>query len=184
MQVNDRNRNARNIGWLAAISLFLHLGIAPSITLAQGHPNFLFIFMGVVALSIGGRTGVLTGFAAGVVFDLCSTGPFGLGAMLFPISAFFLGMEVRDRIAEEPVMTIIPFSLASLSVSLLYNISMLIYGATGSFVEAVFYRGLPVAVLTTLFYVPYLLVLSHIHGGGMQKGATGRHRARYTLGTR
>lgn len=183
MQVKDRNRNRRNIGLLALIALVLQLGIAPAITWGQGHPNFVFIFAAVVALSIGGQTGVVSAFAAGLVMDLSTTGPVGLYALLFSIACYILGMEVRDRIAEEPSMTLIPFAVAALCVSLFYAIAMLLYGASESFLEAIVFRALPSTVLTILGYLPFLFVMGRGGTSGL-RGGTGKHRSRYTLGNR
>jgi len=183
MQVKDRNRNRRNIGLLALIALVLQLGIAPAITLGQGHPNFMFVFAAVVALSIGGQTGVVTAFVAGLLMDLSSTGPLGLSSLLFCISCYILGMEVRDRIAEEPGMTVIPFAVAALGVSLCYGIAMLLYGASESLLEAIVFRALPSTLLTILGYLPFLFVMGRA-GAGPLRGGGGKHRSRYTLGNR
>ena len=184
MQVNDRNRNRRNIGLLALIALVLQLGIAPAITIGQGHPNFAFVFAAVVALSIGGQTGVLVSFVAGLLVDLSSTGPIGLSALLFSIACYILGMEVRDRIAEEPSMTLIPFAVAALCVSLFYAIAMLLVGESESLLEAIVFRALPSTLLTILGYVPFLLIMGRAGGSGLRGGVTGKHRSRYTLGNR
>jgi rod shape-determining protein MreD len=184
MQVNDRNRDRRSIGVLAVISLLCQLGIAPAIALGNGHPDFAFVFVAVVAFTIGGETGVLAAFFAGLVFDLSSTGPIGLMALLFPIAAYALGIEVRDRIAEEPVMTIIPFVIAAFCVAVCYNIAMLLYGVTDSFFDALVFRALPTTFLTFIAYLPFLFILGRAHGGIRVGGSSGKHRSRYTLGNR
>ena len=81
MQVNDRNKNRRSIGLLALVSLLCHLILGPAIGIFGGHPNFALVFAGIVALSIGGNTGVAAGFAAGLAYDLTATSPVGLMAL-------------------------------------------------------------------------------------------------------
>jgi len=185
MQVKDRNKNRRSIGTLALVSLFCQLGLAPAIALASGHPNFAFVFAAVVALSIGGGTGVASAFVAGLVYDLSTTGPIGLMALLLTIAAYILGIEVRDRISEEPSMTLIPFSIAAFAVSLLYHLSMFLYGQADSLFGAIFFRTLPTTVLTILAYLPYLYFLGRTRQGGLRMGqGRGAHSSRYTMGNR
>ncbi len=184
MQVKDRNRSARSIATLAIVSLVLQLGFAPSLVLGQGHPNFAFIFVGIIALSIGGRTAVTCGFFAGLLFDLSSTGPVGLCSLLFSLAAYILGIELRDRVSEEPMMTLIPFSVATLCVALCYNISMVAFGASNSLLEALVFRALPTTLLTVLCYLPYLFIVSLAHGGSQRPNTPMKSRNRYTLGNR
>ena len=106
------------------------------------------VFAAVIALSLGGGTGVGGGFAAGLVYDLSTTGPIGLMALMLSIASYILGMEVHDRISEEPVMTLIPFSIAALSVSLVYGLLALAFGMGESLFDAIFLRALPSALLT------------------------------------
>lgn len=99
MQVKDSNKNKRSIGWLALACLVLQLAVAPNFGIGNGRINFALIFSAVVALTIGGRTGVLCGFLAGFVFDLSTTGPVGLMALLLTVSSFQMGMECRNRLS-------------------------------------------------------------------------------------
>ena len=183
MQVKDRNKNRRSIGVLALVALFCQLGLAPAIALGGGHPNFALVFAAVIALSLGGGTGVGCGFAAGLVYDLSTPGPIGLLALMLSIASYILGMEVHDRISEEPVMTLIPFSIAALSVSLVYGLLALAFGMGESLFDAIFLRALPSALLTIIAYLPFLYFLGRSHRGQIKSGTPGR-QSRYTLGTR
>lgn len=184
MQVKDRNKNRRSIGVLALVALFLQLGIAPTISLGGGHPNFAFVFAAVVALSIGGGTGVGSGFAAGLIYDLSTTGPIGLMALMLTVASYILGIEVRDRISEEPMMTLIPFAGGALGVSLVFSLLMLAFGHGVSLFDAVFLRALPSTLLTTIAYLPFLFFMGRSHRpGGLRSGTPGR-QSRYTIGNR
>ena len=85
MRLTDRNRDVHNIVLLAIVCLVLQLALAPNIALLQGHANFACIFAMLIALSIGGRTGTICGFVAGILYDLSSTSPIGLMALLLTV---------------------------------------------------------------------------------------------------
>ena len=155
---------------MAAVCAVLELAIAPNIALGLGRANFALVFAGCVALAMGGRTGVFAGFASGIFFDLCTTGPIGLMALLATIAAYFLGMEVRNKIANEPRRTVIEFTVATFAVTLLYHLMMLMLGQGSSLLDAIILRTLPTTVLTVIAYLPFMLVLSRRDGGGSTLG--------------
>lgn len=166
MQVKDKNKNRRSIGVLALVCLVMQLAISPNIAIANGHPNFAFVFAAVCALTIGGRTGVACGFGAGLVYDLTATSPVGLMALLLTCAAYGLGIEVRDRIADNPVTTFIPVSVAALCVFSLYHMAMLLVGLSSSIIDALILRTIPTVVLTVIAYVAFALTLGRRHGSG------------------
>ena len=88
MRLTDRNRDVHNIVLLAIVCLVLQLALAPNIALLQGHANFACIFAMLIALSIGGRTGTICGFVAGILYDLSSTSPIGLMALLLTVMSY------------------------------------------------------------------------------------------------
>ena len=81
MQVADRNREARTTVVLAVACLVLQLALAPNLALGNGRANFALVFAACVALTKGGQRAVISGFVAGLVFDLSTTGPVGLMAV-------------------------------------------------------------------------------------------------------
>ena len=176
MQVADRNRSHRTIVVLAVVCAVLELALAPNVALGLGRINFALVFAGCMAFSFGGRTGVISGFAAGLFFDLCTTGPIGLMALLCTVSAYLLGAEVRNKIATEPGHTVVEFAIATVIVSLLYHLMMLVMGDGSSIFDALFLRTVPTALLTVIAYLPFMLVLSRRDGGGSSLG--GAHSAK------
>ena len=75
MQVKDSVRSRRDFGLLAVICLVVQIALAPNIALGNGRANMALVFAGLASLMIGGRTGVVCGFVAGLIFDLSTTGP-------------------------------------------------------------------------------------------------------------
>lgn len=159
MQVNDRTRNQRSIGLIAGICFVAQLALSPYLAIGAGHPNFMTVFAVVIALSIGGRTAVIMGFVAGLVFDLSSTGPIGLMALLLTIASYVLGTEVRDRMSDDVGESIVPAVVALVSASGLYCLATLLTGQSDSFVDAFVYRALPTAFLTVVAYLPFAFAM-------------------------
>lgn len=180
MQIKDRNKSRRSIGLIALVCLLCHLMVAPNVAIASAHPNFAFVFAALIAMSVGGRVGVACGFAAGLVYDLTATSPFGLMAFLLTIASFALGIEVHDRIADDPVITIIPVSLVALAVSLCYHFAMLLMGLDASLVSILFLRSLPSALLTIIAYALFALAMGRHRGSkgtSLGKNVGGSHYA-------
>ncbi len=92
MQVADEIKSCAPAALLSpSMCLILQLALAPNISLAQGHINFALIFCALMALKIGGKTGTICGFCAGLLYDLSSTSPVGLMALLLTVMSYILG---------------------------------------------------------------------------------------------
>lgn len=182
MQVRDTNRNKKSIGALAVVCAVVHLAIAPNIGLGAGRANIALVFAGIVALSIGGRSGVLAGFLAGLAYDMTTTGPVGLMALLLTVCSYTLGTEERNRLADDPTASTAVFAIADCAVCLAYHITMLLVGQADSVVDALVARTLPSFVLTLIAFLIFTYILNR--GSGNGNGASrGRHGGNhYTLG--
>lgn len=185
MQVKDTNKNKRSIGWLALACLVLQLAVAPNLALGNGRINFALIFSAVVALTIGGRTGVFCGFLAGLVFDLSTTGPIGLMALLLTISSFQMGMECRNRLAGEIGPSMILYAIHALLVSLFYHLAMLIVGQASSIFDVIVQRTLPTFLLSVIAFITFAIFYSRGDGTGLsgrQRGGRPKKGSRYNIG--
>ena len=187
MQVNDTNRNKRSIGWLALLCLVLQLAVAPNMGIGNGRINFALIFAGIVALTIGGRTGVICGFLGGLVFDLSTTGPVGLMALLLTVASFVMGIEVRNRLVEDYAPSIVVFLIHCFIVSLVYHLAMFLVGQADSVYDVFVLRTLPTFILTSVAFIPFAYFYSRGRGNGPSLGTGGRGShakkgAKYSLG--
>lgn len=174
MQVNDTSRNRRSMLWLGVACLVLQLALAPNIALGNGRVNFALIYAAVFSLSVGGREGVLCGFFAGLVFDLSTTGPIGLMALLLTVMSYALGAEERNRMADGFPATMALFGMASLSVIFVYHLSMLLAGQATDLVDVLVMRTLPTFALTFVAFIPFAYFLCRSAEGAA--GGIGRRR--------
>ena len=180
MQIQDRNRERKTTIVLAVICAVLQLSLAHVIGLGSGHPSFCFVFAVCMALLRGGTVGVVSGFAAGLLFDLTTTGPMGLMSLLLTLCSFVLGFKVRNVLAENPRVALAEGAVAALAVSLVYSLAMLFTGDASSIIDVVIFRALPTAILSFLAFLPFAFVFSRQGRMGMGLGGSiGR-----TLGSR
>ena len=176
MQVADKNRESRTIAVLAVVCLVLQLALAPNIALGNGRANFALVFSACVALTLGGQRAVVAGFLAGLVFDLSTTGPVGLMAFCLTVSSYVLGLEGRDRMAGDMAESALSFAVATVAVSLVYHLAMLLVGQADSLIDVIFLRALPTSLLTFVAFLPFAYYFSRVRstGGPSLKGGAGR----------
>ena len=173
MEVKNTNKSRRSTTALAILCLVLQVAIAPNIGLEHGRANLALVFSGVYALWKGGRRGVLAGFFAGVLYDLLTTGPFGLMAGLCTLVAYGLGIEARNRFVDGMVSSITSFGTASLLALLAYHLTMALLGESVSVVDMFVLRTLPSFAMTFLAFLPfaYWRVRQGAKGRGLGAGS-------------
>ncbi|MGI6229482.1 MAG: rod shape-determining protein MreD [Tractidigestivibacter sp.] len=180
MQIADKNKSRHDIIALAIICGVLQLALAPNIALGNGRANFALIFTCCIALLVGGKPAVLSGFFAGLFFDLSTTGPVGLMAGILSVVGYFMGSEGRNRIVGDAGASVLEVSVYTLIVSVVYHLFMLVVGDASSLLDVLFLRSLPTAALTILFFLPFAWYYSRQSASGpsLSAGGRGRHARR------
>ncbi|MEE8704381.1 MAG: rod shape-determining protein MreD [Olsenella sp.] len=158
MQNKDANRSRYGNIALAALCFVLQLALAPNLSLGSGRLNFAVIFAFCISLLVGGRRGVVYSFFAGLVFDLSTTGPVGLMALLLTVTSYVLGLEERNRFSDGSAACLSSFAISSFAVIFLYHLAMLGMGQAESLFDALLMRTLPSYALT---FVAYLFFNHH-----------------------
>lgn len=160
MRVNDTRKSKRSLAIMALVCFAVQVSLANYIILGAGHPNILLAFVGIIALTQGGTTAVVTGFVAGVIFDLATTGAFGIGALLMSLMGFVLGMRAQNLLADDRGQATLIFAIADVIVCILYHLAAAALGYETSVLEAIFMRALPTGLLTFLVF----LLMSFFYG--------------------
>ncbi len=171
MQVKDANKKRREVLVIGGLCLVLQLAMAPHICLGSGCANFALVYTGVVALSLGGRSAVIAGFAAGLMFDLTATTPVGLMALLLTLCGYALGIEERDRFGDGFVASLTSFGLGALAVLLSYHLAMILLGESSNMADILVARTLPSFALTFLCFLPF--AYRQVHAAGKPHGIGG-----------
>ena len=173
MLVADKNRMVRTIVVLAIVCFFLQIALAPNIALGNGHANFAVIFVMCSTTFLSPGSSAVAGFVSGLLFDLSSTAPIGLMAFCLSVAGYALSFEGRERVPGEFGVLMIRWGIASLGVSLVYHLAMLLVGQGGSLFDVIFLRTLPTALLTIVAFLPFAYYFSRVRTHGM--GLSGRH---------
>lgn len=164
MQTIDKNTKKRLTIILSVVCAVLQLSLTPNISFFGGRANFMLILSALLAQLVGGTYGTVAGFLCGLFFDFCSTSPLGLMALLLTISSYVLGMEVRNKLNDDPRISITQFATVAAAVSTAYALALVMVEGAG-FIEALFVRALPTAIFTVICYLPFVTVLSRNRGG-------------------
>lgn len=181
MQVSDRNKNTRSITVLAVICFVLQIVLTPQVSFGGGVINFALIFSTAIALKYGGKTGVVSGFVAGLIYDLTSASPIGLMTLLLVVSSYFIGQEVRDRISGNFGTSMGLVAIQCLGVTFMYQLINSLIGSGGNFFEGLLFKSLPTVLFTILAALPMFYILSHSQRSRSSLGGStlyrGSHRA-------
>jgi rod shape-determining protein MreD len=184
MQVKDRAKSRRWLFILALIGLVVQVMVAPYLTIANGQVNALMVCAFGVALAEGGSRGVVAGFVAGLLYDLLTTGPIGLMALLLTIASFVLGAGNSAQTLGERRSWLMAVAAAA-AVELIYWLVCLAWGGAGVGVLALLAGWVPSVVLDALALALMIFCLVRILGGGsgLQTGAA-HQLARKSYSTR
>lgn len=175
MIVNDQSQRTRRLVALGAVCFILQLILAPNLAIAGGHPNFCLVFAFIASLLGGGVAPLWAAFVSGLFFDLTSSTPVGLMALLLVAASYGLNPQDRDRLVEEPVRAMRDSVGFVLIVELLYQLMLCLVGQGGSVVDVLFLRWLPACLWDCLVLVPFVVVYSRPANDVLTLGGSGKN---------
>ena len=91
-------------------------------------------------------------------------------ALMLSVCGFALGGEGRNRLSGEFASGILLFVVADLVVNVGYGLGLMLAGQGGGFVDAVFLRALPGALLSLVCFLPFAYFESRIRTSGPSLG--------------
>lgn len=172
MIVNDTGKFRRVAIILAVVLGLLQLSIAPNIGILGGRANLALVLVAALCLGGDASKAPVIGFASGLFYDLSGSGPIGLMALLLTLMGYALAIGGHSRISDDPTAGVVLFIPVALIVEVAYALVLLVFGQAGSFVDVVFMRALPGAVLDVLSMVVVAFFLGR--AGGSSGGFGGR----------
>lgn len=153
------DKDGRILAWVIAACVILQLALAPNIAIGGAIPNFLLIAVVCAGVIKGSRTGCITGFAAGLLYDLISDCPFGTMTMTLAIVGFVIGYFAWGLLVESLGMTIALFAASTVFAEFMNAVLLTISGKDTSLWQALYLNVLPSAAYDTLFAVICFLIM-------------------------
>lgn len=157
-------QNTRTVSGRAALIAFivavvLQLMLAPQISLLGGAINFMVVVAVVLALVVEPSRAVWIGFLCGLFFDLTSSVPVGLMALLLTIAAHLVSSASQGLSPGVNVESMRLVCLAILGVNLVDGFALYLIGSESSLIYALGVHALVSSVLDILVSIPFLAAL-------------------------
>lgn len=157
---------------VAALCLLLQAALGPNLHVLQGTINFALVCVLLVGLSSQGTNPVRCGFVAGLLFDLFTTGPLGLMALLLTISGLVLAL-VGQGFSQDRGSRLLLGLVVVLAVQTLYTVMQVVLVSDVSLFDALGLRMLPSVGLTMIAFL-----IGDLFRGGVKKARTPGMHAR------
>lgn len=132
------------------VCLVCQLALATQLNIAGGTVNFMLIFAGVTADKGNIDRATLFGFSAGLAFDLTSTTPVGLMALLLTLGSFLYATIFGGQSTEGSGLQVLRFAGLSLAVNVVFGLALFFMGVSTNFLAAVLLHPVMSAFLTAL----------------------------------
>lgn len=145
-------RGWTTVGALAA-ALLLQVMLAPHFAIGDIVPNVLLLVVITLAFVEGPSAGAVSGFVAGSLLDLLSTGPVGAWALVLSIVGYAGGMLQENLFAEGWLAPVTVAILAALLADFAYLVTLTILGVGPAFWESLFKAVLPRALYNSVLVV-------------------------------
>ena len=177
---NTGSSSGAPIALTAVVAALLQLAIAPQISLFGGAINFMVVLACSLSLSGEPDTAVCVGFFSGLFYDLTSSAPVGLMALLLTLASY---VAANASFGMTPGFNVESLRMAGayiLAVNIVYGLALFLLGSETSLLYAVGVHGLVSALLEILVCVPFLVFV----GSRTQSGVfSGRGSARKSYDT-
>lgn len=152
------------------VAMLLQVAVAPYIAPSGVTPNFLMLVVITIALTTGPNEGAMSGFAAGLAFDMIGTGPVGAMALVLTVTGYLAGLMHDQMFAEGWLLPLTVLGIASLLGESAYGMVISLLGGEFSFWSALFTHVLPAAVYdTVLALLFYPALAKSLHRGGTMR---------------
>lgn len=134
-------------------AVILQVSIAPYMSIFGVVPNFLFLVVVTLALTEGPVAGSLSGFAAGILFDLLGNSAVGPYALVLCVVGYVAGMLQANMFAEGWLLPVTVVAVAGLTTELTYGIVLTVLDAGIPFWRSLFTVMIPGALYQTVLAV-------------------------------
>jgi rod shape-determining protein MreD len=143
------------------IALLLQTVIAPNIMILGAMPNFILVYVCVVAMVYNGPSTYVLAFTMGLLYDFMSVHPVGIMAAVLTLVAYIAGRSYEVFGSETVSLSLIVSMSASLVAEVLYAIVYVMLGSNITLGDAFFSRALPCALYDAAMVLIVYPIVSH-----------------------
>ena len=155
---SPKKGSAQKDAALIVICCVLQAGLAPQIALGDGTVNFMLVLAIISSIKEAPSRAVVTGFLAGLFFDLTSATPVGLMALLLTVLSFVLNRSFGTLGGLEHKTQIAVGAVASVALNMCFGLVLFVMGIETNILVAIFDDGLWTGMLTAIALVPFVLL--------------------------
>lgn len=180
MLVNDPAKTRRETIIVACVLALLQLALAPNVGIGSGRANLALVFVAYACFGGNAQTAPIYGFASGLFFDLATTGPIGLMALILTLVGWGLSLTGRSRISDDFGGSVAFFIPVAAAVSFIYAVVLMATGQVSSILEAFVFKALPEIFLNVLCFAILAAALSRFSGQSSRLGGP-KHGSKSSL---
>lgn len=162
----------------AVVAVLLQIIVAPNIMLFSSMPDFVVVYVLIVAILRPHSAGPVLPFILGLILDLLGGGPVGAMAFLLVLASFVTSRTFAVLDNDTLFMPLVVFAVAALSVELFYAVLLVATGTDMSLVDAFVYRVLPCTLFDCVFGFILYPFLSRFFAGAARQQQPGTARLR------
>ena len=173
--------NVLRIVAIGLVALLAQIIIAPNIRVASTVPDLVLIVVIIQAIRFPQAPATIFGFSLGLLFDLISSGPFGLMALILTLLSLVVSSLNKGTFTEHWVVELLLMVVASLFGELLYGVVTALVNPDLNFINSLFYIVLPTTLYDALLGLIILLIIRLLgdrNRGSMRPGARPSHLGR------
>lgn len=174
MQLRESGNTARTAQVLAIVAAVLQVALAPQISIAAGTVNFMVVLAITLALSSDASSAVFIGFFSGLFYDMTSSAPIGLMALILTVVSFLVSASARGAMGGLTRESIRLAVLGIAIVNVAYGICLFVMGEQTDLLWAVLGHGISSTVLDSLVALVFLMVAAP---SSSQRSFTARPRS-------
>ena len=156
------NRDACIIGLGGVVALLLQIIVAPTIAVMYAMPNFILVYVGIVAMIRPEGWVYGMAFVLGLLYDLLGNNPVGLMAAMLLIVALFSSRAFMLFNNDTVFIPLTVSMIASLAVEVVYAVCLLLFGLDVLLSDALLLRALPCALYDCAMGLIIFPLLTHL----------------------
>jgi rod shape-determining protein MreD len=156
--------NIARLALFGVLACLAQIVIAPNIRIVTAVPDLVLITVIIQAIRLPQTPATVFGFVLGLLFDLTSSGPFGLMTLILTLLALLVSSLNKGTFTEHWIVEMLLMALAALFGELLYGVISVLINPDLDFIGSLLAIVLPTTLYDAVIGAVILLII-HLLGG-------------------